>query len=118
MAKFLFILGSGLGDANSPTRCFQFAQVAHQEGHEVAIFLIDEGVVLARKGITQNIVAPTGEEMDLAMEYILANKIPIYVCTPCAKTRGVTEDVMVEGSEYAIAKKLIELAAESKVFNF
>ena len=118
MAKFLFILGSGLGDANSPTRCFQFAQVAHQEGHEVAIFLIDEGVVLARKGITQNIVAPTGEEMDLAMEYILANKIPIYVCTPCAITRGVTEDVMVEGSEYAIAKKLIELAAESKVFNF
>jgi predicted peroxiredoxin len=74
--------------------------------------------VLARKGITQNIVAPTGEEMDLAMEYIIMNKIPIYVCTPCAITRGVTEDVLVEGSEYALAKKLIELAVESKVMNF
>jgi sulfur relay (sulfurtransferase) complex TusBCD TusD component (DsrE family) len=50
MAKFLFILGSGLANSNSPTRCVQFAQVAHQEGHEVSIFLIDEGVIFARIG--------------------------------------------------------------------
>jgi sulfur relay (sulfurtransferase) complex TusBCD TusD component (DsrE family) len=118
MAKFLFVLGSGLGNSNSPTRCVQFAQVAHQEGHHVAIFLIDEGVVFARKGITENVVAPTGEEMNVAMEYILREKIPILVCTPCAKARGVTEDVLVEGAQYAVAKQLIELAAESKVFNF
>lgn len=116
MAKFLFVLKSGLGDSNSPTRCFQFAQVAHQEGHEVNIFLIDEATILARKGITQNVVAPTGEELDLAMEYMIQNKIPIYVCTPCAKLRGVTEDSMVEEAQYATAKTLIELAADSKVF--
>jgi sulfur relay (sulfurtransferase) complex TusBCD TusD component (DsrE family) len=118
MATFLFILGSGLGNSNSPTRCVQFAQVAHQEGHDVSIFLIDEGVIFARKGITENVVAPTGEEMNIAMEYLLREKIPIYVCTPCAKARGITEDVLLEGAQYAVAKKLIELAAESKVFNF
>ena len=85
MARFLFILGSGLGNSNSPTRCVQFAQVAHQEGHDVSIFLIDEGVIFARKGITENVVAPTGEEMNIAMEYLLREKIPIYVCTPCAQ---------------------------------
>jgi len=118
MARFLFILGSGLGNSNSPTRCVQFAQVAHQEGHDVSIFLIDEGVIFARKGITENVVAPTGEEMNIAMEYLLREKIPIYVCTPCAKARGITEDVLLGGAQYAVAKKLIELAAESKVFNF
>jgi sulfur relay (sulfurtransferase) complex TusBCD TusD component (DsrE family) len=118
MAKFLFILGSGLGDANSPTRCIQFAQVAHQKGHEVSIFLIDEGVVFARDGITDDVVAPTGEELALAMEYVKQEKIPLYVCTPCAKVRGVTEDVMIEGAEYALAAKLIDLALEAKVFNF
>jgi sulfur relay (sulfurtransferase) complex TusBCD TusD component (DsrE family) len=118
MARFLFILGSGLGNSNSPTRCVQFAQVAHQEGHDVSIFLIDEGVIFARKGITENVVAPTGEEMNIAMEYLLREKIPIYVCTPCAKARGITEDVLLDGAQYAVAKKLIELAAESKVFNF
>jgi predicted peroxiredoxin len=118
MAKFLFILGSGLGNANSPTRCIQFAQVAHQKGHDVSIFLIDEGVVFAREGITDDVVAPTGEELALAMEYVKKEKIPLYVCTPCAKVRGVTEDVMVEGAEYAVAAQLIDLAAEAKVFNF
>jgi sulfur relay (sulfurtransferase) complex TusBCD TusD component (DsrE family) len=63
-------------------------------------------------------VAPTGEEMNIAMEYLLREKIPIYVCTPCAKARGITEDVLLDGAQYAVAKKLIELAAESKVFNF
>ena len=85
MARFLFILGSGLGNSDSPTRCVQFAQVAHQEGHDVSIFLIDEGVIFARKGITENVVAPTGEEMNVAMEYLLRRKFPIYVCTPCAE---------------------------------
>jgi sulfur relay (sulfurtransferase) complex TusBCD TusD component (DsrE family) len=118
LAKFLFVLGSGLGNSNSPTRCAQFAQVAHQEGHDVAIFLIDEGVIFARKGMTENVVAPTGEEMNLAMEYIIREKIPIHVCTPCAKARGITEDLLVEGAQYSVAKKLIELAADSKVFNF
>jgi predicted peroxiredoxin len=96
----------------------QFAQVAHQEGHDVSMFLIDEGVIFARKGMTENVVAPTGEEMGVAMEYLLREKVPMYVCTPCAKARGITEDAMLDGAEYAVAKKLIELAAESKVFNF
>jgi len=118
MAKFLFVLGSGLGNSNSPTRCVQFAQVAHQEGHDVSLFLIDEGVVFARQGISENVVAPTGEEMDLAMQYIIREKIPVYVCTPCAKARGVTEDVLIEGAQYAVGKQLIQLAAESTCLNF
>lgn len=118
MAKFLFVLGSGLGNSNNPTRCLQFVQVAHQEGHEVSLFLIDEGTIFAREGITENVVAPTGEEGDMAMQYILREKIPVYVCTPCAMTRGITEDVLVEGAQYAVAKKLIELAADATVFNF
>jgi sulfur relay (sulfurtransferase) complex TusBCD TusD component (DsrE family) len=118
MAKFLFVLGAGLSNSNSPTRCLQFAQVAHQEGHEVNIFLIDEGVVFARRGMTENVVAPTGEEMDTAMQYVLKEKIPLYVCTPCALTRGVTEDILVEGAQYGTGKTLIDLAADSRVFNF
>jgi len=118
MAKFLFVLGAGLYNSNSPTRCLQFAQVAHQEGHEVSIFLIDEGVVIARKGATENLVAPSGEEADVAMEYIIQHNIPVYVCTPCAKARHVTEDQLIEGAQYAVGKDLIRMAADSKVLTF
>lgn len=118
MSKFLFVLGTGHYNANSPTRCLQFVQVAHQQGHEVNLFLIDEGVVWAREGATENSITPSGEEADVAMQYIIENKIPLYVCTPCAKARMVLEDQLVPGAEFAIGKKLIELAADSIVFNF
>jgi predicted peroxiredoxin len=84
----------------------------------VAVFLIDEGVVIARKGATENLVAPSGEEADVAMQYIIQQKIPVYVCTPCANARRVTEDQLIEGAEYAVGKQLIEMAADSKVFTF
>jgi sulfur relay (sulfurtransferase) complex TusBCD TusD component (DsrE family) len=118
MARFLFVLGAGLGNANNPTRCMLFAQMAHMEGHEVSIFLIDEGVVFGRKGIAENAVAASGEEMSESLQYLIDNKVPIYVCTPCAKARQVTEDVFIEGAQMATGKKLIELAAGATVFNF
>jgi predicted peroxiredoxin len=118
MARFLFVLGSGLGNANNPTRCMLFAQIAHMERHEVAIFLIDEGVVFGRKGVAEKAVAPSGEEMDEPLQYPIKNQVPIYVCTPCAKARQVTEDILIEGAQLATGKKLIELAAGASVFNF
>jgi predicted peroxiredoxin len=118
MAQFLFVLSAGLGNANSPTRCMLFAQVAHMEGHDVHVFLIDEGVVFARRGVAEHAVAPSGEEMSEALDYLIKNKVPIYVCTPCAKARQVSEDILIEGARLATGKQLIQLAAESKVFNF
>ena len=56
--------------------------------------------------------------MDVAMQYVLNNKNPLYVCTPCAKARAVTEEMLVEGAQYGTGKILIGIAAESKVFNF
>lgn len=43
--NFLFILSSD--DSNKVTRCFQFAKIAHSKGHDVNIFLIDDGVIWA-----------------------------------------------------------------------
>ncbi len=118
MEKFLFVLGAGLGNANNPTRCMLFAQIAHMEGHKTAVFLIDEGVVFARKGVAENAVAASGEEMSEPLQYLIDNKVPVYVCTPCAKARGLSEDALIEGAQFATGKKLIELAVGATVFNF
>jgi predicted peroxiredoxin len=116
--RFLFVLGSELGNANSPTRCMLFAQMAHMEGHEVAVFLIDEGVVFARKGLAGKALAPSGEEIKKPLKYLIDNKAPMYACIPFAKARQVTEDVVIEDAQLATGKKLIELAAGASVFNF
>jgi sulfur relay (sulfurtransferase) complex TusBCD TusD component (DsrE family) len=79
MAKFLFVLSRGLEDSTRSTRCLQLAQIAMQEGHEVGVFLVDDGVIFARKGMTENVVAPTGDRMRPYLDSLTQGKVPFYV---------------------------------------
>ncbi len=79
MAKFLFVLTKGPEDPNKSTRCFQIAKVAKEEGHEVNIFLTDNAVYYAKEGMTENIIAATGDEMQGFMEWLNQKAVPIYV---------------------------------------
>jgi predicted peroxiredoxin len=54
-------------------------KVAKEEGHEVHLFLTDEGVYLAKKGLTENVVAPTGDDADDYMQFLIREKVPLYV---------------------------------------
>jgi predicted peroxiredoxin len=78
MAKFLFVLATGTENPARGTRCLQLAGVAQEEGHEVHVFFVDDGVTFARKGASENIVAPTGDDMETHMEKLIAAKVPFY----------------------------------------
>jgi predicted peroxiredoxin len=118
MAKFLFILSRGLEDPSRSVRTMQMAGVAADEGHEVTVFLADDGVIYAKKGMCDNVIAPTGDEMADHMEKLAQKKVPILVCTPCAKVRQVDEKDLIENATFTVAKTFIALAAESKVITF
>lgn len=79
MAKFLFVLSRGLEDPTRATRCMQFAHIARTEGHEVSVFLVDDGVVYGKKGSAENVVAPTGDEMNTYMDFLVQGGVPFYV---------------------------------------
>jgi predicted peroxiredoxin len=79
MAKFLFVLVTGMENPARATRCMQLASVAADEGHEVHVFFVDDGVSLARKGSSENIVAPTGDDMESYMEKLQRANVPFYV---------------------------------------
>jgi len=79
MAKFLFVLATGSENPARGTRCFQLAAVAKEEGHEVDVFLVDDGVWFAKKGAAENIVAPTGDDMETHLTKLTAAKVPIHV---------------------------------------
>jgi predicted peroxiredoxin len=118
MAKFLFVLSRGMDDPVRATRCIHLAKVAKQEGHDVSVFLIDDGVNIARIGMVDNMKSPTGDELKSLLDYLIAEKTPILVCTPCANARHMGEEDLVKSSRFETAKVLIGLAAESKVFTF
>lgn len=118
MAKFLFVLGVGLENPSKATRCMQFAKVAVREGHEVKVFLVDDGVVFAKQGMTDLVICPTGDDMKSYVNDLIAAKVPFLVCAPCASARDVNEKDFIPGARMDNAKTLIALAAESTVMTF
>lgn len=116
--KFLFVFSRGLEDPVRATRGFQLAKVAKEKGHEVSIFLVDDAVVYGVLGLADNVKAPTGDDAKSYIDYLVGQKVPFYICTPCARYRLFGEDEFIEGAKLSTAGHLIDLAAEAKVFTF
>ncbi|HWR90559.1 MAG TPA: DsrE family protein [Dissulfurispiraceae bacterium] len=118
MAKFLFVLSRGMDDPVRSTRCFHLAKVAREGGHDVHIFLVDDGVTVSKIGMADHMVSPTGDELKGLLDFHVKGKTPIYVCTPCANARHMGDEELVDGARFETAKVLISLAAESQVLTF
>ena len=77
MANFLFVLSRN--EVQPATRCFQFAQIAHQKGHKVNLFFIDDGVMWADTGRNFKEKSPTGDCPDDYLPYLVDHEVPIGV---------------------------------------
>ena len=113
----LIVLSCGTDNPNRTTRAIFLATVAHKGGKNVTMFLLDEGVFIARKGMADNIRAATGDLADDHITYLQANEVPILVCTPCAVSRQITEDDLIDGARMVGAPELIKLACDAAVIS-
>jgi len=77
MANFVYTLSKN--DVNLATRCFQFAKFAHEKGHNVNIFLIEDGVKWADKTRDFKEKSITGDCPDDYFPYLVKNEVPIGV---------------------------------------
>ena len=77
MANFLFVLSHD--DNQKATRCFQFAKIAAEKGHDVNVFFIDDGVLWADNTLDFKRPTPTGDCADDYLPYLVAHEIPIGV---------------------------------------
>ncbi len=110
-------LSCGTDNPNRSTRAFQLATAAHKEGKNVTVFLLDEGVYLARKGLADNLKAVTGDAADDHITYLQAHEIPILACMPCAKARLISEDDLIDGARMGTAVELINLSCDAAVIS-
>jgi predicted peroxiredoxin len=118
MSKFLFILTRGPEDPTRAVRCFQFAKIAKEKGHEVTVFLVDDAAYLTNLSLTERVKAPTGDELITYWKFLVDKGASILVCKPCAETRLVSEEDLPPGAKISTGVTLIELAEQSKVFTF
>jgi sulfur relay (sulfurtransferase) complex TusBCD TusD component (DsrE family) len=74
MARYLFILGQDSNEA--ATRCFQFAKVAMDKGHQVDLFLIDGGVEWANSKRDLNLKTVTGDCPNDYLPSLVEKEVP------------------------------------------
>ena len=115
--KVLVLLSCGTDNPNRATRALFIAAAAKKEGKDAVLFLLDEGVYLAKKGIMENIRAATGDDADDHLTYMQEFGVPILVCTPCAVSRKIEAEDLIEGARLAVGAEMISLACESAVIS-
>ena len=116
--KFLVILMHAMDNPNKAARALQLAKVAHEKGKDTTLFLMDDGVNIAREGIVNTIKSAAGDEAKDHMEYLVKNKVPILVCKPCAASRQIAPEEMVPNATLATGAELVDLACESTTVSF
>lgn len=107
----------GTDNPNRATRAIHLATVAHKEGKNVTLFLLDEAVYLAKKGLLEHLKAATGDIADDLMAYLEAHEVDILACTPCAKSRRISEEDLIDGARMGTAVELIQRSCDAVVIS-
>jgi predicted peroxiredoxin len=115
--NFLVALSCGTDNPNRATRALFLAAMAQKKGKNVTVFLLDDGVFLARKGMAENLRAATGDSADDSLAHLQAHNVPILVCTPCAKSRFIEESDLAESCRMATAAELIDISCDAAVIS-
>ncbi len=110
-------LSCGTNDTNRATRAIHLAAIAHKEGKNTCLFLLDEGVYLAKQGIITYVRAATGDLADDHLAYLQAHEVPILVCKPCATARRINEEDLIEGARMASAAEFINISCDASVIS-
>ncbi len=118
MSKFLFVLTRGPEDPTRAVRCFQFAKIAADKGHEVTVFLVDDAAYFTNLSLTERVKAPTGDELLSYWRFLVDKGAGIIVCKPCAETRLIGEEDLPPGVRIGTGATLIDLAAVAQTFTF
>jgi len=93
----------------------RFTLTAALEGHKVRLFLVQDGVFVAKSGQAPESFANIG---DLLKEAIKEG-VEVKACTPCCKARAVSATEVVKGVAMATMSDLVKWSIESdKVITF
>lgn len=112
--KFVFILSH---TTTNPVEVLGLMKIASNikafsDEAEIAIFLINEGVMLAKKGVVENISLEfEGKQVNFGemLEMLLDFDVKFYVCHGFMPGFGITNENMIEGFEVKSSSYLGEL---------
>ncbi len=110
--KVLIIQSNGIGNAEKAYATFIFSQVALSMGKKVTIFMLMDGVSIARKGTAAGVKHPAFDRLDRLMAEVVKAGAKIYVCELSAQFRGIKPADLAEGAKMAGAATYLELLSD------
>jgi len=111
---------NGIGNAERAYATFIFSKVALSMGKKVTIFLLMDGVGIARKGNAAGVKHPAFAPLDQLMDEVMKAGATIYACELSASFRGIGQADLVPGVKLAGAATYIQLLSDpaNAIVNF
>ncbi len=95
--KMVILMTCGLDDERSSV-AWSVANGAINTGFEVTVFLTSSAVDCVRKGAADKVhLNPLDPTLGEMIQNLRSRGGAIFVCPPCAKVRGYTEDDLLDG---------------------
>ena len=110
--KVLVAQSNGIGNAERAYATFIFSKAALSMGKQVTIFLLMDGVSIAKKGNSQKVKHPSFDRLDKLMIEVIEMGAKVYVCELSAEFRGMKQDDLVNGTSLAGAATYITLLSD------
>jgi tRNA 2-thiouridine synthesizing protein D len=89
----------------------RFAWTCEVEGHKVRIFLLENGVYLAKKN--QNPADKVAPNTGKNLSELVEGGVEVKACGVCMQARGLSESDLIEGVKSATMHELVEWTTNS-----
>lgn len=110
--KVLVAQSNGIGNAERAYATFIFSKAAASMGKKVTIFLLMDGVSIAKKGNAEKVKHPAFDRLDKLMVEVIEMGAKVYVCELSAEFRGMKQEDLVKGTSLAGAATYITLLSD------
>lgn len=110
MVTYTIIINEAPYGKERPYTALRFARTCDIEGHKVKIFLMENGVYLAKKG-----QKPSPDQVNLSehLEDMIAGGHEVKACGVCMQARGLSENDLIAGVKAATMHELVDWTTTS-----
>ncbi len=110
MVTYTIIINEAPYQKERAYTALRFARTCDLEGHKVKIFLIENGVYVAKKG-----QKPASDQPNFGayLEDLIAGGQEVKACVVCIQARGLTEQDLISGVKIATIHELVEWTTNS-----
>ena len=105
--KLVIMVTHGPEDPELATIPFAMAGAAVASDVEVVMGFQGEGCLLVKKGVAETVAAPEFAPLGGLLDAVRELGAQLLVCSPCVKSRHLSEDDLVEGTEIVAAARFV-----------